>query len=137
MWYFAQAPREDDSSAYIDPNAKDWGDKVTTGENIEGKILIPGYAGAVMNSGDQSLSISIGNPVENTCYLKATLKGEDGTVLYESGLIEPGKGFEEIPLNQSLEPGVYQAVVTYQGYTMEEKPKALNSSDSAFVLTVN
>ena len=43
-----------------------------------------GYSGAEMKAGDTTLSLRIGNPEENTCYLQATLQLEDGTVLYLS-----------------------------------------------------
>lgn len=133
--YFSVKP-DAGSSAYVDPNASAWDDGLDGPEEIEEKILIPGYSGAQMNAGDQELKLSIGNPKENSCYLKATFQLEDGTVLYESGLLEPGKGIQKIPLEQTLEKGVYQAVVHYQGYTMDEDPKELNSSDSALTLTV-
>lgn len=127
---------ERDGSAYVDPDAKSWDAEVDTPDDTEGRILIPGYTEAQMNAGDMSLKLRIGNPKENTCYLKAVLRLEDGTVLYESGLLEPGTGFDEIELDQTLEAGEYQAAVHYQGYTLEDS-KELNSSDSAFTLTVN
>ncbi len=127
---------ENEGGTYIDPDASSWDDGIDDSGEIEGRILVPGYSGAQMNEGDTVLSLRIGNPEENTCYLKATLQLADGTVLYESGLIEPGKGFEEIELNQTLEAGSYEAVVHFQGYTMDDEPKELNSSDSAFTLTV-
>jgi len=127
---------ENEGGTYIDSNASSWDDGMDNAGEIEGRILVPGYSGAQMKEGDTVLSLRIGNPEENTCYLKATLQLEDGTVLYESGLIEPGKGFEEIELNQALEAGNYEAAVHFQGYTMDEEPKELNSSDSAFLLTV-
>ena len=136
---YVQRPTEPQpgGSAYVDKNAEDWEVQVETPEETTlGKILIPGYGGASMREGDTTLSLRVGNPEENTCYLKATLQLEDGTVLFESGLLKPGKGFEQIPLNQTLTAGVYQAVVHYQGYTMEEQPEALNSCDSAVTLTV-
>lgn len=123
-------------SAHIDENASEWDDGIENDSEIEGRILVPGYSGAKMKTGDTSLALRIGNPSENTCYLQATLQLEDGTVLYESGLIEPGKGYDEIELKQSLEPGEYNAFVHYQGYSMDEEPEMLNSCDSAFVLKV-
>lgn len=123
-------------SAYVDPDASPWEDGLDRPEKIEGKILIPGYSGAQMAAGERELRLSIGNPEENTCYLKATLMLEDGTVLYESGFIEPGKGFEKVKLERTLDAGVYNALVHYQGYTMDDEPEELNSSDSAFTLTV-
>lgn len=135
--YTSLAVRPDaDGSAYVDPDASAWDDGLDGPEESEEKILIPGYSGAQMNAGDTQLKLSIGNPKENTCYLKATLLLEDGTILYESGFLEPGKGVQKVGLEHALEPGIYQALVRYQGYTMEDEPKELNSSDSAFTLTV-
>lgn len=126
----------EDGNAYIDPNASSWYEHIDKSEKLIGKITIPGYSGAQMKEGETELRLRIGNPQENSCYLKATLKLEDGTVLYESGLIEPGMGFEKVTLNQTLPAGTYEAMVHYQGFTMDENQKALNSSDSAFTLTV-
>lgn len=125
-----------DGNAYIDPDASDWDDGIDTTNKTGGSIVIPGYSGAQMNAGETELKLRIGNPEENSCYLQATLKLEDGTVLYESGLIGPGKGFEKITLNQTLAAGTYEAMVHYQGVSMDENQRALNSSDSAFTLTV-
>ncbi len=136
---YARRPAEAQpgGNAYVDQSAGDWEVQVETPEETElGKMLIPGYGGATMREGDTTLSLRVGNPEGNTCYLKATLQLEDGTVLYESGLLEPGKGFEQIPLNQTLAAGVYQAAVHYQGYAMEDQPQAMNSCDSALTLTV-
>lgn len=123
-------------SGNIDGQASEWDDGLSAPSEIEGRILIPGYSGASMKAGSMTLALRIGNPAENTCYLQATLQLEDGTVLYESGLIEPGKGFDEIELTRSLDAGTYKALVHYQGYSLEEEPEMLNSCDSAFTLTV-
>lgn len=95
------------SNGHVDASASDWDDNLSAPSEIEGRILVPGYSGATMAAGDTTLSLRIGNPEENTCYLQATLQLEDGTVLFESDLIEPGKGFDEIALSQTLEPGSY------------------------------
>lgn len=124
------------TSGSVDAQATEWDDGLSAPSEIEGRILVPGYSGAKLQAGSKTLALRIGNPAENTCYLQATLQLEDGTVLYESGLIEPGKGFDEIELLQSLDAGTYEAFVHYQGYSMEEEPKILNSCDSAFTLTV-
>lgn len=123
---------------YVDPDASAWDDGIEPEEPVEEavNILVPGYSGATMAAGDRTLRLRIGNPGENTCYLKATLMLEDGTVLYESGLLEPGMGFEEVKLNQTLEAGTYEAMVHYLGYSMDDELSELNGSDSAFTLTV-
>lgn len=124
------------SSAHIDIEASEWDDGIENDSEIEGRILVPGYSGAKMKAGETTLALRIGNPKENTCYLQATLQLQNGTVLYESGLIEPGKGYDEIELNQSLDVGEYDAFVHYQGYSLDERQEKLNSCDSAFVLKV-
>ena len=124
------------SSAYVAEDTSEWDDGIEQETEITGRILVPGYSGAKMKAGDKVLALRIGNPKENTCYLKATLQLEDGTVLYESELIEPGKGYDSIELIQTLEVGEYEAFVHYQGYSMDENREQLNSCDSAFILKV-
>ncbi len=124
------------NSGNVDGQATEWDDGLNAPSEIEGRILIPGYSGASMQEGSKTLEIRIGNPKENNCYLQASFQLEDGTVLYESGLIEPGKGFDEIELTQSLDAGTYEAFIHYQGYSLEDEPELLNSCDSAFTLTV-
>lgn len=134
------------SSAFLDPNAENWSIDVPEemAEEVaaaaEGnELLIPGYSWAEMKEGDLTLSLSVGNPEENTCYLKAALivETEEGDqILYESGLFEPGKGVKELTLTQTLPAGTYDARVLFQGYTMDDEKKELNSADSAFKLYV-
>lgn len=128
-------PRQN-GSAYVDPDAAAWDDGIDSDEPEEERILVPGYSGATMAAGETTLRLRIGNPGENKCYLTATLMLADGTLLYESGLLEPGTGFEQVELNQTLEAGTYEAMVHYQGYSMDEARSELNGSDSAFTLTV-
>ena len=99
-------------------------------------IQIPGYGTAVMNAGDESLVLSIGNPKTNDCGFYATLKLEDGTELYESELIKPGYGLTEVPLSQTLTSGEYIAMVVYKCVTLDENETPLNSAESEFKLIV-
>lgn len=99
-------------------------------------IQIPGYSTAEMKAGDESLVLSIGNPKANKCGFYATLKLEDGTVLYESELIKPGYGLTEVPLNQTLDAGEYTAMVVYKCVTLDEEETPLNSAESEFKLIV-
>lgn len=139
------AGKTEDRTAYLDPNAQNWGVDIPQTMEEEAKaaeegnqILIPGYSWAEMNAGDQTLSISIGNPEKNTCYLQAALIVKvDGTEkkLYESGLLEPGKGVSEVELTETLPAGDYDALIRFQAYTLDNKSE-LNSIDSAFKLYV-
>lgn len=99
-------------------------------------IQIPGYSTAVMKAGDTSLALSIGNPKANTCGFYATLKLMDGTVLYESELLEPGCGLTAIPLNHTLKSGEYAAMVVYKCVALDEEHTPLNSAESEFKLIV-
>ena len=99
-------------------------------------IQIPGYGSAVMKAGDESLKLSIGNPKANKCGFYATLKLEDGTVLYKSELLEPGYGLTEVPLNQTLNAGEYTAMVCYECVTLDNEHTPLNSAESEFKLIV-
>ena len=99
-------------------------------------IQIPGYGSAEMKAGDKSLYLSIGNPEANECGFYATLKLEDGTVLYQSELLEPGYGLTEIPLSRTLEAGEYTAMVCYECVTLDEEHTPLNSAESEFKLIV-
>lgn len=119
--------------------------KVTDGWDVELEeppdtekkgIQIPGYSYAVMNAGDSSLHLSIGNPPANTCGFFATLKLEDGTVLYRSELLEPGYGLTEVPLEKSLDAGEYTAIVLYECVTLDESHTRLNAAESEFKLIV-
>lgn len=99
-------------------------------------IQIPGYGTAVMNAGDTSLVLSIGNPKVNKCGFYAALMLADGTVLYKSELLEPGYGLTEVPLNQTLESGEYTAMVVYKCVTLDKEHTPLNSAESEFKLIV-
>lgn len=100
-------------------------------------ILIPGYDTVVMNAGQNILQMSIGNPKENTCYMKVAICLEDGTVLYESEILAPGKGVNEITCQEVPEAGEYAAIARFECFRDEQATQMLNGADSAFTLIVN
>lgn len=106
-------------------------------ESTSGGIQIPGYSKAEMEEGDTQLHLSIGNPKENNCGFYVTVRLEDGTVLYKSELLKPGYGLTEIPLEQTLDKGTYDAEVFYECVTLDEDASPLNSAISKFQLIVN
>ena len=116
-----------------DPQVKD---QEPTSEPRKG-TQIPGYSSAQMNAGDTTLHLRIGNPKDNKVGMFATLQLFDGTVLYESPLLKPGQGLEEVPLTQSLTKGVYDAKVVYQCVALDDKNTPLNAAESGFKLYVN
>lgn len=106
-------------------------------ESTSGGIQIPGYSKAEMEEGDTQLHLSIGNPKENNCGFYVTVRLEDGTVLNKSELLKPGYGLTEIPLEQTLNKGTYDAEVFYECVTLDEDASPLNSAISKFQLIVN
>lgn len=132
------AEKAPSSTGVVGRISSDWdtGVEENTSSQPEAGIQIPGYGTAEMNEGDTSLHLSIGNPKANECGFYATLKLNDGTVLYESGLLEPGYGLTEVPLSQTLEPGEYTAIVSYRCVTLDEEHKPLNSAESELTLIV-
>lgn len=89
-----------DSNGVVGKISDNWdiGNKSETSPTNVG-IQIPGYGTAEMKEGDENLHLSIGNPKSNECGFYATLKLDDGTVLYESELLKPGFGLTEVPLS--------------------------------------
>ncbi len=132
---FKSAPEPGEGIVGVISDNWDPGVEKPTGEQKKG-TQIPGYSSAVMNAGDKTLKISIGNPKENKVGMFATLKLRDGAVLYESELLKPGQGLEEVPLSQTLEKGEYEAMVVYQCVLLDEKNTKLNAAESGFTLIV-
>lgn len=97
--------------------------------------IIPGYGNAEMIAGDTTLTLSIGNPSENTVGLYATLIVDDKQ-LYQSPLLKPGQGIKSIPLNETLKKGKYDAYVLYQIVDLDKPDTKLNSVRSALDLIV-
>lgn len=133
--FFAEKPSASDG--VVGKISSDWdtGSKDETAPKSEG-TQIPGYSTAEMNANDTSLHISIGNPKTNKCGFYATLKLEDGTVLYKSELLKPGYGLTEVPISETPEKGEYTAMVLYECVTLDEKHTPLNSAESEFKLIV-
>lgn len=133
--FFAEDPTPPKGVVGVISDGWDTGLEEKTAPPSQG-IQIPGYGTAVMNAGDESLHLSIGNPKDNKCGFYATLKLEDGTELYKSELLKPGYGLTEIPLTQTLTAGEYTAMVYYQCVTLDEEHTPLNSAESEFKLIV-
>lgn len=130
-----------DSNGVVGKISADWDtgldkSKKSTESSSSG-TQIPGYGTAEMKAGDTQLHLSIGNPKENNCGFYATLQLEDGTVLYKSELLKPGYGLAEVPLQQTLKKGTYDAEVFYECVTLDEEQSPLNSAKSKFKLVVN
>ena len=126
-----------DSKGVVGVISDNWDPGVEDSNPAQSGTKIPGYSTAEMKAGENTLSLSIGNPKENKVGMYASLKLSDGTVLYESPLLKPGQGVTEIPLSKSLEKGTYDAVVVYRCVMLDDDETPLNSAESGFKLIVD
>ena len=136
---FHKEEKKEEHKGVVGIISDDWDSGVPDSDDGSQKsgTKIPGYSSAEMNAGDDSLVLRIGNPKGNEVGFFATVKLKDGTVLYESELMKPGQGMEIIPLNKTLDKGVYEAMVVYQCVLLDDENTPLNAAESAFTLYVN
>ncbi len=127
------------ATAEVDTNAEEWtGDKETyTGKKNTDTIDIPGYGSINLKAGTKEQAVNLYNPPQNTCYFKMTLLLSDGTRLWESKLIAPGKAVYSITMQQALKAGAYEdATLKYECFTMDEARSPLNGSEIKLTLHV-
>ncbi len=107
----------------LDPNATDYSDSNdfnqggTAGDNIE----IPGYKTIPIAADSTEITVDFRNPAANNCYFVIHLSLEDGTEIYRSELIPPGKGVQNITISQPLAAGEHAASIRYDTYTMDDQ----------------
>lgn len=130
--------REKSVSA-VDSTAEEWtGIKETyTGEKNTDTIDIPGFDTMNLKAGSTGQSVNLFNPEQNNCYFKMSILLSDGTVLWESDLVEPGRAIYEMTMDQALEAGEYQdAVLKYECFAMDPEQSPLNGSEVKLTLNV-
>lgn len=136
-WFGEDAPQG--GGLTTDENAQDWtGEQnVYEGEKNTDTIDIPGYGSITLKADSAEQSVNLYNPEQNTCYFRITLLLSDGTKLWQSGLIEPGKGIYDITLEQTLAAGTYEdAVLKYECFAMNDAQTPLNGSEIKLTLNV-
>ena len=80
-------------------------------------------------------TINLYNPARNSCCFQISLLLEDGTELYQSDLIAPGKGVYEIALRKPLPEGTFDGcVLRYACFTMDEEHTPLNGAEFTFTI---
>ena len=82
------------------------------------KILKDSNQLSAKNTKNQDIPV-VSNLTENTRDIKYTFTLEDGTVLYESGLIKPGESIQTPEVLVRPSAGVHEVTVTAQGYNTE------------------
>ena len=108
-----------------------------TVEKNPDSIAIPGYEMLELKANNKKQSLCMPNPPQNCCYFQIFLYMEDGTLLWKSELIEPGKTSKPIVLSKALEKGMYpNAVLRYSCYRMDENLSPLNGAETKLTLWV-
>lgn len=126
-------------TADVDENAESYtGDKDTyKGKKNSDTISIPGFDVMNLQAGVAEQKVNLHNPEKNICYFKMTLFLSDGTKLWESKLIEPGKAVYDITLSQALSAGTYEnCVLKYECFKMDKDLTPLNGSEIKFTMNV-
>lgn len=92
-------------------------------------ISIPGYDTLYFTADQKEQEVQLHNPQDNTCYFKMSLILSDGTCIWTSDLLEPGKEFEKITLDKTLKAGTYSDVtLKYECYSLKDQSQ-LNGAD--------
>ncbi len=106
-------------------------------ENKSESIAIPGYEMLELKVNSKTQALCLPNPEQNMCYFQISLYLEDGTLLWQSELIEPGKASKPIVLTKTLDKGTYpNAVLRYSCYRMDEDLTPLNGAETKVTLWV-
>lgn len=94
-----------------------------------GRIRVPTYSAWTMEAGSDTVEVPLVNTEGNPCYMKFAVKLKDsGEVLYESGLVPPGKAVPEIRLNRPLEAGTYPVAVEISTFSLDDPEQPLNGA---------
>lgn len=104
---------------------------------LENRTAIPGYESLTLKADEKKQDTVLYNPSENTCLFRISLFLEDGTLLWASKEIKPGKSSDPIRLSQSLAPGQYpNAVLKYECFAMDADKTPLNGAEIKLTLRV-
>ncbi len=122
----------------LTPNQNGTADSTaTTVEKNPDSIAIPGYEMLELKANSKEQSLCMPNPPQNCCYFQISLYLENGTLLWQSELIEPGANSKPMVLSMALEKGMYpNAVLRYSCYSQDENLYPLNGAETKLTLWV-
>lgn len=119
-------------------NAVDWAGapEDDTGAAQPGNsIAIPGMDVVNFKANETKQTVNLYNPAQNSCFFQISMLLEDGTELYRSDLIAPGKGLYEIELLQTLPEGTYDgSILKYACFSMDTEHTPLNGAEFTFTI---
>lgn len=106
-------------------------------EKLTDSIDLPGYDWIPLTSGKLEQEQTFPNPPQNFCWIRVSLRLEDGTVLWTSELIAPGESSAPVVLSEPLEKGEYKnAVLKYECFRMDDDLSPLNGGEVRLTLKV-
>ena len=112
-------------------------DTAATVEKNPDSIAIPGYEMLELKANSKEQSLCMPNPPQNCCYFQISLYLEDGILLWQSELIEPGANSKPMVLSMALEKGMYpNAVLQYSCYSQDDNLSPLNGAETKLTLWV-
>lgn len=124
--------------ANLDPNARDYTkDEPEKVQEEASLITVDGFGEMSFKANSLNQKVDFHNDSKNNCYMVFALYLPNGTKIYESKLVEPGKAIYEIKLNQKLSAGVYEnAILMTSCYANDGLLSNLNPSQVKFTLRV-
>lgn len=100
-------------------------------------IAIPGYQFLTLKADSKKQTVVLKNPPQNACYFKISLVLSDGTILWTSDYVEPGKSSEPITLSKELKAGTYSDTkILYQCFSMDGAFTPMNGTEIKCTLVV-
>lgn len=107
-------------------------------EKLTDGIDLPGYSSLSFRADTREQTVTIPNPPQNFCWIRASLLLEDGTLLWTSDLIAPGESSDPIVFSAPLSAGEYKnAVLKYECFLMDEAKSSLNGASTKLTLKVS
>lgn len=122
----------------IDPSIKDYVSSLQRPANLDDtQIAIPGFGTWKMVADTDVIEAELYNPKDNPCYFKYTiLLSESNKVVYQSKLIPPGKGIQNLKLNQVMKEGKYPLTIKIETYDLVDYETSLNGANMNATLQV-
>ena len=106
-------------------------------EKLTDTIDIPGIGALHLRADSKEQLLTIQNPPQNFCLFRITLRLEDGTILWVSDEVRPGKESDPITLSVPLEKGTYpNAVLFYECFKDDRDRTKLNNAETKLTLYV-
>lgn len=101
-----------------DGNAEDYVGKHKP-THQENSIAIPGFQVLRLKANSSEQEPGFYNPNINKSYFVIEVRLDDGTLLYKSDLIAPGKAIYKAQFSEILPEGSYSAIVIYHCYALD------------------